>query len=147
MELIAVVMGCETSKIRTAACQAMLDYGFANYALVSPQPEQTLQVPVYLGKSASVEAVPGAEPRLLIDKALKSGVTTAVELPESVPAPVCSGQTLGTLVVRSGEQELARIPLVAAAEVPRLTWGELIVMVLRAVSMAKPEENALSTAG
>ena len=36
LELIAVVMGCESAKIRTAACKSMLDYGFAGYALVTP---------------------------------------------------------------------------------------------------------------
>ncbi len=137
MELIAVVMGCETSNIRTAACKAMLDYGFANYAVVTPQPGEAARVPVYLGTEESVEAVPGGESCLLIDKALKSGVSTSLELPESVPAPVSPGQELGTMVVRSGEQELARIPLVAAGEVRRLTWGQLIGQVLRAVSMAK----------
>ena len=30
LHLIAVVMGCESSKVRFAACKSMLDYGFAN---------------------------------------------------------------------------------------------------------------------
>ena len=49
MELIAVVMGCETSNIRTAACKSMLDYGFANFALVRPELSQQPEVPVTLG--------------------------------------------------------------------------------------------------
>ena len=40
MELIAVVMGSTTSKDRFAACKQLLDYGFANYALVAPQAEK-----------------------------------------------------------------------------------------------------------
>ena len=32
--LVAVVMGCATSQERFAACKSMLDYGFANYAVV-----------------------------------------------------------------------------------------------------------------
>ena len=36
LELIAVVMGCETSQKRAAVCKSMLDYGFANFSLVSP---------------------------------------------------------------------------------------------------------------
>ena len=34
MELIAVVMGAESSQIRFQTCKAMLDHGFANYALI-----------------------------------------------------------------------------------------------------------------
>ena len=54
LELIAVVMGCESAKIRTAACKSMLDYGFAGYALVTPGLEDAPVVPVRLGKDASV---------------------------------------------------------------------------------------------
>ncbi len=135
--LIAVVMGCETSNIRTAACKSMLDYGFANFALVSPEMGATAAVPVTLGKSASVTAVPGQESQLLIDKAQKNSVTTEVTLEESVAAPVSQGQRLGTLTVRSGEQILSQIPLVAEAAVERLTWSDLTVKILRQCAMAK----------
>ena len=54
MELIAVVMGCETGQKRTAACKAMLDYGFANFAVITPTPEEAVTVPVALGRSDRV---------------------------------------------------------------------------------------------
>jgi hypothetical protein len=60
MGLIAVVMGAESSKDRFAACKSMLDYGFANYALVDPQVTEG-EVAVKLGKQDMVKAVP-AEP-------------------------------------------------------------------------------------
>ena len=137
MELIAVVMGAQTSQERTAACKSMLDYGFANYAVVCPKLEEEVSVPVRLGSTGSVPAVPGEENRLLIDKGLKSGVTTEVSLPESVTAPVAPGQQLGTMVIRSGDRILAEVPLIADREVPRLTWGQLMVLVLRRVAMAR----------
>ena len=137
MELIAVVMGAQTSQERTAACKSMLDYGFANYAVVCPNLEEEISVPVRLGSTGSVPAVPGEENRLLIDKGLKNGVTTEVSLPESVTAPVAPGQQLGTMVIRSGDRILAEVPLIADREVPRLTWGQLVVLVLRRVAMAR----------
>ena len=78
MELIAVVMGCETSQKRTAACKAMLDYGFANFALVSPRLEDAVTVPVTLGKQDQVAAQLGQEGALLIDKAQRNSVTTEI---------------------------------------------------------------------
>ena len=134
--LIAVVMGCETSNIRTAACKSMLDYGFANFALVSPAVEEST-VPVILGKSEAVRATPGASAELLMDKAKKSGIATQVTLAESITAPVAQGQRLGTMTVRSGEEVLAEIPLVAAEAVERLTWGNLTVEILKQIAMAK----------
>ena len=137
MELIAVVMGCETSNIRTAACKGMLDYGFANFALVTPTLEDVPQVPVTLGTSDTVKLIPEGTAGLLVDKAQKSSITTEVSVEESVSAPVAKGQKLGTMTVKSGETVLTQIPLVAAEDIPRLTWWDLFLQVLRQTAMAK----------
>ena len=138
MELIAVVMGCETSQQRTAACKSMLDYGFANFAVISPDlTDSPSEVPVTLGKERSVQARLGADTGMLIDKAQRGSVTTEVTLEEGVTAPVSQGQRLGTMTVKAGEQILAEIPLVASECVERLSWGDLFVRVLRRAAMAK----------
>ena len=137
MELIAVVMGCETSKERTAACKAMLDYGFANFALISPTLEEEAGVPVTLGRSGTVRVQLSGDTGLLIDKGQKSSVTTELTLEPSVTAPVSRGQRLGTLTIRAGDTVLAQLPLVAAEEVARKTWGDLILVVLKKVAMAE----------
>ena len=136
MELIAVVMGCQSSQSRTAACKAMLDHGFANYAVVMPKLEEEYQVPVALGKAGSVRAVLEDCPGMLIDKGKKSDITTEVTLEPEVDAPVAQGQRLGAMILRSGDTVLAQIPVVAAEAVARKTWGDLIVTVLRKVAMA-----------
>jgi len=131
MELIAVVMGCETSKTRQAACKTLLDHGFAGYALVTPVAEEG-SVAVNLGKMQQVAAVTkGAKP-ILVEKSQKSSITTQQELLPQVQAPVSQGQRLGTLTVKAGEQVLAQIPLVAEASVPRLTYWEVFLQVLKA---------------
>ena len=137
MELVAVVMGCETSKERFAACKSMLDYGFANFALVSPAPEGSYTVPVVLGKTDGVNAVPGEEATLLIDKSQRSSVSTHVVLDESVNAPVSQGQRLGTMEIRAGEQVLRQIPMVAESTVERLSFWDIFGKILRRVAMVK----------
>ena len=137
MELIAVVMGCETSQDRFAACKSMLDYGFANFALVSPQMDEEVTVPVKLGTSATVTAVPGEEAALLIDKSQKNAVTTQLTLDESVTAPVSKGQRIGTMTLQAGGQTIAQVPLVAQDAVPRLSFWQLFGIVLRRMTMAK----------
>ena len=132
MELIAVVMGAETSQDRFASCKQLLDYGFSNFALVTPE-VQSGEVAVQLGNSATVQAAPAEDPRLLIDRSQRNSVTTEVTLEESVAAPVSKGQRLGTLTIRAGQQVLAQIPMLAAEAVPRLRWGQVFYMVLRAI--------------
>ena len=137
LELIAVVMGCTTSQKRTAACKAMLDYGFANFALVSPQLEDAVTVPVTLGKQDQVAAQLGQEGSILIDKGQKNSVTTEITLEEQLMAPVSQGQKLGTMTVKAGDQVLSEIPLVAAVPVEKLTFGDLFLLILRRAAMAK----------
>lgn len=134
MELIAVVMGCETSKERLAACKTLLDFGFANYALVTPELSGSNPVPVKLGTQAQVNAVPGENPQLLISKGQKDMITTQVTLEEGVTAPVSQGQRMGTLEIKAGDQILAQVPMVAETPVERLTLGQLFVEMLRRLS-------------
>jgi D-alanyl-D-alanine carboxypeptidase (penicillin-binding protein 5/6) len=136
MELIAVVMGCETSAKRFAACKSLLDYGFANYALAQAELPGQLTIPVKLGTANVVTAVPSQEQALLIDKAQKNLVSTQVELDPEVTAPVSKGQRLGTATVKAGEQVLCQIPLVAEVAVERLSWGQIFTRVLRQLCMA-----------
>ena len=137
MELIAVVMGADTSQNRNTACKQLLDYGFANFALIQPELTETGDVPVRLGTQDGVPVQLGDFSGLLIDKSQKSSVTTQVTLEEVATAPVSQGQRLGTLKVLSGDQLLREVPLVAAQSVPRLTWGAMFVKVLKQVAMAK----------
>jgi len=138
LELIAVVMGCESSQERFNACKSLLDYGFANYAVVSPELTEKNQVAVKLGTQSYVEASLGQSAAMLIDKAQKSTVTTQIQLEEAVTAPVSKGQRLGTMTVKAGEQILKEIPLVAAQPVERLSWGQVFLKVLKGLSFSNP---------
>ena len=144
MELVAVVMGCETSQKRFAACKSLLDYGFANYALVTPEMPALSAVPVKLGTEDAVTAVPASRDALLVDKAQRGSVTVAVELEEQVAAPVSQGQRLGTMTVKAGEQVLTQIPLVAGKTVPRLTFGQVFWRVLKAVAFGGTESSSVA---
>ena len=137
LELIAVVMGSPTSQDRFAACRQLLDRGFGTYALVEPELTEEAAVPVKLGTAQTVKAVPANREPLLIEKSQRASVTTQITLDPEVAAPVSRGQRLGELTVKAGEQILAKIPLVAEAPVPRLTWGQMFLDLLKRVCMAK----------
>ena len=131
MELVAVVMGSATSQERFSACKSMLDYGFANFAVVQPQSAEPMTIPVKLGTADTVTAVLAENAPMLVDKGQKSMITTRVELEEEVAAPVSKGQRLGTLEVVAGDQVLARLPLVAEQSVEKLSWGQIFLRQLK----------------
>ncbi len=137
LELVAVVLHCASSPDRFQSAKALLDYGFANYALVPVQEGEALSpVPVVLGEAGTVQPVASGEEQLLIDKSLRQSVTRTVELEPSVQAPVSQGQRLGTLTIQADGQTLAEVPLVAQEAVARLTWKDLFAGLLRRICMA-----------
>ena len=138
MELIAVTMGCPSSKVRNAACKSMLDYGFAGYALVTPEVPQDASVPVKLGVSAAVKAVPAAEGVMLVQKNQKNLIRVQTQLEQSLTAPVSKGQRLGTMTVFAGEQTLSEIPLVADTAVEKKTLGQIFLELLQQLCMKRP---------
>ena len=131
MELIAVVLGSETSQQRFEDAKTMLNYGFSTYVLADITPEETPVAPVRLGRTPSVEASL-AQSKLLVGKGQAGGLTRTVKLQEDLSAPVEKGQTVGILTVQSGDTTLAELPLTAAAAVERMTWGDLFTRLLRA---------------
>ena len=137
MELIAVVMGAESSQDRFAACKGMLDQGFANYVLYTPNIQEGASVPVTLGQADSVAVIPEKIPQILVERVKLPDVTAEVSLSPQADAPVVQGQHLGTLTLRAGEEILAEVPLIAETEIPRLTWGQVTGRILRQVAMAK----------
>ena len=139
LELIAVVMGADTSKNRFGACKSLLDYGFANYALAAAELPEDHFVPVVLGKQDRVSVTLSGSGGMLVDKASKNSLVREVQLDPSAEAPVEAGQRLGTLTLKAGDRVLKELPLVAAASVERLTWWELFTKVLGRAAMAKAE--------
>ncbi len=137
LELVAVVLHCASSADRFQSAKALLDYGFANYALVPVQDEAALPaVPVVLGAQEAVKPVISGPEQLLIAKEQKQSITRGVTLEPSVQAPVSQGQRLGTLTVRAGDEVLAEVPLVAETAVTRLTWKDLFLDFLGRAAMA-----------
>ena len=140
MELIAVVMGCESAQKRTADCKALLDYGFATYSVVRPGLKAGRTVAVHLGKQNTVPVELTERREILVDKARRTSLTARVELAQLVPAPVEKGQQVGTISVYAGEKLLIQLPLAAAQAVAKLSFGDVFKLVLERVCMIAPAE-------
>ena len=135
LELIAVVMGSQTSQKRFDACRRMLDWGFATFALYRPESPTGAAVSVKLGTVPTVSAVLETAQPLLVEKGQLSRITARAELSEELDAPVARGDRLGELIVECDGQELARLPLTAGEDVPKLGWADLFARLLGRIAM------------
>lgn len=131
IELIAVVLGDDSSSHRFEDAKALLNWGFTNFSLADPTEGVTpAPVPVTLGAVESVVPAPAESGPILIEKGKAATLRREVELVEGVEAPVEAGQVLGTLRVLAGEEVLAELPLTAVEAVPRLTFAQLWLQAL-----------------
>ena len=136
MELIAVVLHCESSTDRFRSAKALLDYGFANYALADTRPEEPLQpIRVILGEESTLTPVLQQTAPILVEKGELAGITKTVTLCQEVEAPVAAGQQLGTLTLSTSTRTLAEIPIIAPQAIEKLTLWELAARLLKRACM------------
>ena len=122
VEYIAVVMHAATADARNADAEALLDYAFAGFTLCPLRGGGALpEIPVELGRSPAVPLEYAGGQYVLVPRSAGSAQPQySLETPRSVKAPVKSGERLGTLTVKLGDNTVAELPLLAAADVPRL---------------------------
>ena len=137
MELIAVTMNSPTSTDRFEAAKALLNFGFANYALVNVYPDQALPpVSVELGEYETVQPILAQGSKVLLEKDQAGQVSTTLELSPTVQAPVDEGQILGHMQVSVDGVTIAEMPLIADRAVERLTVGGIFRRLLRPLFLA-----------
>ncbi len=112
LRLIAVVLGADSGKERFAAATALLDYGFANYENVTPQmsvdaPEA---ISVSHGTADKVELIYSTPTRFLMPKNAAEPLTSTIELPRKLAAPVAQGAHLGTVQLQQRRGSAGQFP-------------------------------------
>ena len=135
LKLVAVVLGCETTDQRFGGARKLLDYGFANYSVYTPQidPEQLVPVKVLSGTEPSVGVVADTPESLLVKKGQEKNVTSTVEMSEDLEAPVYTGQVVGRIVLTLDGQEMATYNIRAECDVPKMSTGKAFVRLLEAL--------------
>jgi len=118
-ELIAVVLRSEGSNLWSDAAR-LLDYGFANFTnrQLVYHGKVMDNLPVKYGKS-NVDLVADQDFFYTFPRQGANEVQISTETVKEITAPVTKGQVLGAVVIGSGNKELGRVNLVAAADVQR----------------------------
>lgn len=128
MELVAVIMGGETSKARFEGAKKLLDYGFSNYSVMHIEPDfkDGTEIRVTGGTDNKVGLSASNGLGLLLKKSLQAEITQKTELPESLKAPVKKGQKVGKITVYSGDEPIGDIDIVAESDVKKINFGETL---------------------
>lgn len=126
MDLVAVVMGAKSSRGAQSSfgiAARLFNDAFRDYRMHTAVKKGSVvgQAAVSKGASDQVPAVAASDAGALV----KTGQDTEVKVSfssGSVTAPVKKGQPVGTVVLTSGGQIVAKVSAVADADVPRQSW-------------------------
>ncbi|MBQ3140718.1 MAG: D-alanyl-D-alanine carboxypeptidase [Clostridia bacterium] len=131
--LIAAVFRADTSDQRFASARTLLDYGYANYTLFTPEPPQErIFVPIKGSTLTEVEVVAGDIPSSVLPKGGDRDLQYHTALDASLRAPLPAGSAVGSVTVQDANgQTVAAYPLVTAQEAPRLDWLKALLLVLK----------------
>ncbi len=126
MELIAVIMKAETSPKRNADASALLNFGFANYAVLNPGEDDTFEpVPVKLGKVKTADGELKHCEGILVKKSQMSKLEKNITIADELTAPIEKGQRIGTYMVTLEGETVAEIPIVASEQIDKLGVGDI----------------------
>ncbi|MDD6612545.1 MAG: D-alanyl-D-alanine carboxypeptidase [Clostridiales bacterium] len=139
MRLIAVVLGEPDKDSRNGDITAMLNYGFANYAVaeILEEGQELGDVAVELGIQDSVQAKLKDDTAILLEKSAAEGLTREIQLKEQVAAPVQAGDLLGEVILLRDGEELERRDIVAADSVERKGLSDIFRDLLGYLLMKK----------
>lgn len=133
MELVAVVMGGETSNERFTGAKKLLDYGFANWSFLSLTPElkDFGAIPILKGMQKNIAAdCKGGTVSLLLPKGKQGEITEKVELNENIEAPVKTGDLIGKVVFSLDGKEVGELPLFSANTVEKVTFLNALALII-----------------
>lgn len=135
LSLIGVVMGFDDSKSRNAAAKKLLDFGFANWKIITPDVSADIPktLPVKGGMSESVLLKTGSVPSILVEKNKEGAISEKLSLSDELKAPVSEGQAVGKVDIYIDGKLHSSYGIESAQNVDEMTFFHAFFMVLRTV--------------
>lgn len=134
MRLISVIMGSKTAQDRATQSRELLNWGFGHFVtkVVAPANQKFATVPVNFGAVDNVTIVTKDNLQVLLPKIQQEKITTVVDLPKQVNAPLTAGQPVGKIVAMLDGKPVASVPLVAQTAVEQAglfkrLWQHIVV--------------------
>ena len=133
MRLVSVIMGTKSQQARADQSRELLNWGFGHFTTVTKAPagQFVSKVPVWFGEADEIELVTGDNLQILTSKTQKNKITTVVDIPESLEAPIKKGQEIGKMMAVIDGKAVASVPIVATSDIEQSgfmsrTWQHIV---------------------
>ena len=133
MRLISVIMGTKSQQARADQSRELLNWGFGHFTTVTKAPagQFVSKLPVWFGEADEVELETGDNLQILTSKTQKNKITTVVDIPESLEAPIKKGQEVGKMMAVIDGKAVASVPIIATNDIEQSgfmsrTWEHIV---------------------
>ena len=119
MRLISVIMGAESMQARADQSRELLNWGYGHFETVvkAPANQFVAKLPVLYGAGEAVDVATADTLQVLTTKTQKNKITTVVNIPDNVEAPVKAGQKIGEMTAMIDGKAVATVPVIATKDV------------------------------
>lgn len=135
LELVAVVLGADNSAERFSGAKMLLDYGFSNYEIYSPDAQGMYpdEISVVHGVKEKVLLTHTDCEEFLVNKGNKSRITSEVIINENIAAPFEKGTAVGEIVYKVEDMIVGKAVISTLENCEEMTFFNAIVTILNSV--------------
>lgn len=119
MRLISVIMGTKSQQARADQSRELLNWGYGHFTTVTKAPagQFVSKLPVWFGETEEVELAISDNLKILTTKTQKNKITTVIDIPESLEAPITKGQKVGKMMAVIEGKAVASVPIIATNDI------------------------------
>lgn len=133
LELVAVVMGADTTNDRFEGAKKLLDFGFANFTFkeITADLEKDFTADIIDGVKDKVLIKSDGSFGILLKKSDSKEITQKIVLDKNITAPIKKGDKVGSVQIYSGDEVLGEIKLISAENIDKLTYVKVFFRVFK----------------
>ena len=119
MRLISIVLSTASEKTRATESQQLLNYGFRFFrtAKIYEAGEVVKETRIWMGRERTIPLGVTDDLYLTLPRDSFDALTSEIELSEYIKAPARIGQQFGRSVLKSGEEVVGEVPLLALRKI------------------------------
>lgn len=130
LNLISVILGAQNTADRFTDAAALLNYGFANYASISPQLPDNIPNTVEISKGMQTETniICNIDKKFLMKKGTEENITTEIIMNEDIEAPLSKGEKIGRVIYKANDETLGEFPIVSAEDIVEINFKDVFTL-------------------
>jgi D-alanyl-D-alanine carboxypeptidase (penicillin-binding protein 5/6) len=126
MQLIAIVLGADSSNDRFATAKRLFDFGFANYSILTPEIPSLEPIAIKRGIAETAEVY--AKPiSILIEKGNNKNIEAQISMNEEIFAPFDADTEVGYISYLAEGKEIARAKILTKNSMEEISYFSLLI--------------------